>query len=121
MELNTRCTVMIQILIQVTSYQLNPLEKHLIKKVVSYNMQDAKTGPAIEDNVKEDDYEYFRDIVYKRQCWFCNVRFTNKNPTTLDRIDNSLSNNKVICNKLGHGVILREKIEIITQQKTLYI
>ncbi|KAA6362847.1 MAG: hypothetical protein EZS28_041626, partial [Streblomastix strix] len=57
-------------------------------------MQDTETGRDIKDNVKEDDFEYFRDIVYKGQCWFCEVRFTNKNPPTLDRIDSSLGHSK---------------------------
>ncbi|KAA6377517.1 MAG: hypothetical protein EZS28_026956 [Streblomastix strix] len=69
-------------------------QEHWNKKVSSYNMQDTKAGRDIKNNVKEDDFEYFRDIVYKGQCWFCEVKFTNKNPPTLDRIDNSQGHSK---------------------------
>ncbi|KAA6364523.1 MAG: hypothetical protein EZS28_039949, partial [Streblomastix strix] len=68
--------------------------KHWNKKVSSYNMQDTKAGRDIMNNVKEDDFEYFRDIIQRGQCWFCEVRFTNKNPPTLNRIDNSLGHSK---------------------------
>ncbi|KAA6369600.1 MAG: hypothetical protein EZS28_034873 [Streblomastix strix] len=79
-------------LIQFTPFVLT--QEHWNKKVANYNMQDTKAGRDIKDNVKEDDFEYFRDIVYKGQCWFCEVRFTNKNPPTLDRIDSSLGHSK---------------------------
>ncbi|KAA6396295.1 MAG: hypothetical protein EZS28_008180 [Streblomastix strix] len=81
-----------QALLQFTPFELT--QEHWNKKVANYNMYDTKAGRSIKDNVKEDDFEYFRDIVYKGQCWFCEVRFTNKNPPTLDRIDNSLGYSK---------------------------
>ncbi|KAA6358170.1 MAG: hypothetical protein EZS28_046303, partial [Streblomastix strix] len=79
-------------LLKFTPFELT--QEHWNKKVASYNMQDTKAGRSIKDNVKEDDYEYFRDIIKGGQCWFCEVRFTNKNPPTLDRIDNSLGHSK---------------------------
>ncbi|KAA6373779.1 MAG: hypothetical protein EZS28_030695, partial [Streblomastix strix] len=77
--------------------QFNPFEltqEHWSKKVASYNMQDTKAGRDIKDNVKEDNFEYFREMIQGSQCWFCEVRFTNKNPPTLDRIDNNLEHSK---------------------------
>ncbi|KAA6372242.1 MAG: hypothetical protein EZS28_032232 [Streblomastix strix] len=81
-----------QAFVQFTPFELT--QEHWNKKVASYNMQDTKAGRDTKDNVKESDFQYFRDIVYKGQCWFCEVRFTNKNPPTLDRIDNSLGHSK---------------------------
>ncbi|KAA6368407.1 MAG: hypothetical protein EZS28_036066 [Streblomastix strix] len=73
----------------------------LEQESASYNMQDTKAGRDIKYNVKEDDFEYFRDIVYKGQCWFCEVRFTNKNPPTLDRIDNTLCYERISISSLN--------------------
>ncbi|KAA6359036.1 MAG: hypothetical protein EZS28_045437, partial [Streblomastix strix] len=69
-------------------------QEHWNKKVANYKIQDTKAGRDITDNVKESDFQYFRDLIYGNQCWFCEVRFTDKNPPTLDRIDNSLGHSK---------------------------
>ncbi|KAA6368573.1 MAG: hypothetical protein EZS28_035899, partial [Streblomastix strix] len=93
LDLNSRYTTKDDpALKQFTPFELT--QEHWSKKVASYNMQGTKAGRDIQDNVKEDDLEYFRDIVYKDQCWFCEVRFTNKNPPTLDRIDYNLGHSK---------------------------
>ncbi|KAA6383295.1 MAG: hypothetical protein EZS28_021177, partial [Streblomastix strix] len=63
-------------------------------KVSNYNTQDTNAGRDVQYNVNQADFEYFRDIIKGGQCWFCEVRFTNKNPPTLDRIDNSLGHSK---------------------------
>ncbi|KAA6366171.1 MAG: hypothetical protein EZS28_038302, partial [Streblomastix strix] len=68
--------------------------QHWNKKVSNYNTQDTNAGRDIQDNVNQADFEYFRDIIKGGQCWFCEVRFTNKNPTTIDRIDNNLGHSK---------------------------
>ncbi|KAA6380309.1 MAG: hypothetical protein EZS28_024163 [Streblomastix strix] len=81
-----------QALIQFTPFELT--QEHWNKKVANYNMQDTKAGRDTKDNVNQADFEYFRDIIKGGQCWFCEVRFTNKNPPTLDRIDNSLGYSK---------------------------
>ncbi|KAA6382035.1 MAG: hypothetical protein EZS28_022438 [Streblomastix strix] len=64
-------------------------QEHWNKKVSNYNTYDTNAGRDIYDNVNQADFEYFRDIIKGGQYWFCEVRFTNKNPPTLDRIDNS--------------------------------
>ncbi|KAA6383666.1 MAG: hypothetical protein EZS28_020806, partial [Streblomastix strix] len=69
-------------------------QEHWNKKVSNDNTQDTNAGRDIQDNVNQADFEYFRDIIKGGQCWFCEVRFTNKNPSTLDRIDNSLGHSK---------------------------
>ncbi|KAA6396510.1 MAG: hypothetical protein EZS28_007967 [Streblomastix strix] len=57
-------------------------------------MQDTKAVRDLETNINQADFEYFRDLIQGGQCWFCEVRFINKNPQTLDRIDNCLGHSK---------------------------
>ncbi|KAA6378576.1 MAG: hypothetical protein EZS28_025897, partial [Streblomastix strix] len=77
--------------------QYNPfvlIQEQWNKEVSSYNNQETNARRDIQDNVNQADFEYFRDIIKGGQCWFCEVRFTNKNLPTLDRIDNGLGYSK---------------------------
>ncbi|KAA6393583.1 MAG: hypothetical protein EZS28_010889 [Streblomastix strix] len=93
LDLNSRYTTKDDpALIQFNPFELTQEHQNMI--VASYNMQDTNAGRGIKDIVKESDFEYFREMIQGGQCWFCEVRFTIKNPSTLDRIDNSLGNSK---------------------------
>ena len=70
-------------------------------KCESYRLQDEAKGRDTTNNVTEDDYEYFRDLMFNTKCYLCHEPFTNENRPTLDRIDNSkghsIDNVKLAC------------------------
>lgn len=73
------------------------LSKDKFKRMCeNYKIQDQIKQRDIKNNVSEDDYEYFNNLLRNNcYCPMCYKRFTNKNKPTLDRIDNSKPHTKL--------------------------
>ena len=91
--------------------ETGPSDYILTKKVWTYKVngykdQDEKAKRSTKDNVKEEDFEYFRDLFKNSKCYLCGEPFKRDNKPTLDRIDNKKGHTKdnvlpccVYCNK----------------------
>jgi hypothetical protein len=75
-----------------TTFKLS--KKYWAYKVKGYNQQDKAAKRGIENNVSEDDYQYFKQLLEHSKCHLCDEGFTYDNKPTLDRINN----------KLGHSI-----------------
>ena len=63
-------------------------------KVKGYNEQDTKAKRDITNNVKEEDYDFFREMFKNEKCYLCGEPFRKDNKPTLDRIDNKKGHSK---------------------------
>ena len=63
-------------------------------KVKGYQEQDIKAKRDASNNVKEEDYDYFRELFKNSKCYLCGEPFRKDNKPTLDRIDNSKGHSK---------------------------
>lgn len=65
-------------------------------KVENYKWQDEHaTKPRdTTNNVKDEDFEYFKKLFSESKCYICNAKFTVLNKPTLDRIDNKVGHTK---------------------------
>lgn len=70
-------------------------------KVKGYLEQDKKAKRDTTNNVKDEDFEYFRELFKKEKCYLCGEPFKRDNKPTLDRLDNkkghSIDNVKPCC------------------------
>ena len=70
-------------------------KKYWALKVKNYREQDQKKKRNTDNNVSENDYEYFKGLIEANtKCYLCGESFTNQNKPTLDRIDNSKGHSK---------------------------
>ncbi|KAA6376449.1 MAG: hypothetical protein EZS28_028024 [Streblomastix strix] len=63
-------------------------------KVLSYEVQDRCQKRDTTDNVKELDFEYFKQLFKDSKCAICGDEFTMNNKPTLDRINNLKGHSK---------------------------
>jgi hypothetical protein len=64
------------------------------EKVNGYIKQDKAAKRNHENNVCEDDYEYYRNLFLTSKCHMCQARFSWNNKPTLDRLDNNIGHTK---------------------------
>ena len=67
------------------------------KRIEGYEQQDLKAGRDAGNNVRLEDFEYYKDLIQKSKCALCGQPFTSGNAPTLDRIDNTLGHTKENC------------------------
>lgn len=72
-------------------------EGHWASKVRNYKYQDEKANRDTENNVTEEDYEYYASEFKNGLCYYCNCSFSKDNKPTLDRIDNTKGHSKENC------------------------
>ena len=82
-----------------TSERFKVTESWWKYKCNSYYKQDQQAERifSCQDNVNEEDYEYFKKLIEDDKtgfCWSCKCKFTYKLQPTLDRISNSCSHTK---------------------------
>jgi hypothetical protein len=74
-----------------TTFKLT--EEYFMKKIDEYKQQDnAKKN--VTNNISMEDYEYFRDLIEKSTCYFCQEGFTESNKPTLDSENNKIGYTK---------------------------
>ena len=75
-----------------SDYMLTKKSWH--NKVQGYFDQDRKAKRDTKNNVKDSDYEYFRDLFLTNKCYLCGETFKRDNVPTLDRVDNNKGHSK---------------------------
>ncbi|KAA6381609.1 MAG: hypothetical protein EZS28_022864 [Streblomastix strix] len=73
------------------SQKFHLTEQYWQSKVKGYIQQDNHKKRDTKNNVKDNDYEYFKRLFNESNCSICGCKFTWNNKPTLDRIDNSKS------------------------------
>ncbi|MFR9543932.1 MAG: hypothetical protein SNH27_18055, partial [Rikenellaceae bacterium] len=75
-------------------------------KCNGYRKQDEAKKRPTNNNVNKRDYQYFKQLMSTANCCLCGEAFSNNNPPSLDRIDNSQPHTKenvqltcAYCNK----------------------
>ena len=86
-------------------------------KVKGYKEQDEKAGRPTNDNVKEEDYEFFKELFKKEKCYLCGEPFRKDNKPTLDRINNKKDIQRIMWNHVASIVINVNQIRMKRRQE----